>query len=152
MNLSISEFGKNIWAWLFWGLLFWLVLELGPFRIAALVLKKTAGELAGPYLAFAVPWAIMAPLIWWLKKWEARDVSPKRLARGWGLSMVLFGVAVTFAVFYSGIKLGFVDMTDAVIDFVLTVLVSAPIFYFVMHHMANRSSSNRSRTCSCVVP
>jgi hypothetical protein len=144
MRLSISRSRESIWIWLFWGIGIYLALELGPCLIAARVLNMTVGELAGPYLAFAVPWAILAPLIWWLRKGEEQGASPKRLARGWGLSMVLFGAAVTFAVFYSGIKLGFVDINDAVIDFVLTVLVSAPIFYFVMHHMAMTRTSVRA--------
>ncbi|MGB6691060.1 MAG: hypothetical protein WBE76_24770 [Terracidiphilus sp.] len=144
MNLSISEFGKNIGAWMFWGLVFWLVLELGPFLITGWVFKKTAGELAIPYLAFAVPWAIMAPLIWWLRKWEERGVSPRRVARGWGLSMVLFGFAVGFAVFYLGINLHLIAPRDAVIGFVVTVLLSAPIFYFGMYHMALARISSRT--------
>lgn len=136
MNMSFSEFGKNIWAWLFWSFGFYLVLELGPFVIAAWALKKTAGELVGPYLAFAVPWAIMAPLIWRLRKWEEGGVSPKRLAHGWGFSMALFGVAVGLAVFYSGIKLQVMDSKDAVVSFAVVVLLSVPIFYFGMYRMA----------------
>jgi hypothetical protein len=144
MNLSISEFGKNIWAWMFWGLVFWLVLELGPFFIAGWVFKKTAGELAGPYLFFAAPWAIMAPLIWWLRRWEDQGVLPKRVARGWGLSMVLFGIATAFAVFYTGIKFHLMEPRDAVISFFVMVLLSAPIFYFVVYRRAlTRISSRR---------
>jgi len=144
MRLSISEFGKNIWSWLFWGLAFWLVMELGPFLIAERVLKKTAGELAGPYLAFAVPWAIMASLIWWLWKWEERGVSPKRLARGWGLSMALFIVALGVAVFYSGVELGLLDRKDAVVSFIVTTLWGGCIVYFTLYHMVLRRISARS--------
>ena len=131
MKLSISRSRESIWVWLFWGLGIYLVLELAACRIAAQVLNKTADELAGPYLAFAVPWAILAPLIWWLRKWEEQGVSPKRLARGWGLSMALFGVAVAVAVFYSGSVLRLMDPTDVAGGFIATVLLSVPIFYFV---------------------
>ena len=44
----------------------YLALELGPFFIVRQVLHKTVGQLAGPYLAFAVPMAIFLPLVWWL--------------------------------------------------------------------------------------
>jgi len=144
MNLSISEFGKNIWAWMFWGLVFWLVLELGPFFIAGWVFKKTAGELAGPYLAFAVPWAIMAPLMWWLRKGEERGISPKRLAHGWGLGMALFGVALAVAVFYSGVELRLMDRKDAVVSFIVVVLLGVPVFYCTLYRRALPRISARS--------
>jgi hypothetical protein len=138
---------------MFWGLGFWLVLELGPFFIAELAFKKTAGELAGPYLAFAVPWAIMAPLIWWLRKWEERGVSPKCLAHGWGVSMALFGVASMVAVFYSGVELSLMDRKDAVVSFIVVVLFSVPIFYctlyrWVLMRISARSSKKMGGSCS----
>jgi len=142
--ISSAKARESIWAWLIWGLGFWLVLELGPFFIAGSVLKKTAGELTGPYLAFAVPWAIMAPLIWWLRKWEEQGASPKRLARGWGLSVTFFSIAVMVALFYSGVELGLMDRIDAEISFVVVVLLSAPILYFGMYHRALKFTSVRA--------
>jgi len=136
MGISISEFGKNIWAWMFWGLIFWLLMELVPFSLAGLVLKKTPGELVAPYLAFAVPWVILAPPIWWLRKWEGSGVSPKRLAQGWGVSMVLFGIAVNFAVFYSGVQFHIIGLEDAIIYFVVATLISGPTGFLVMYLMA----------------
>jgi hypothetical protein len=144
MKLSISKLRKSIWAWLFWGLGIYFVLEFGACRVAAQVLNKTAGDLAGPYLAFAVPWAILAPLIWWLRKWEERGASPERLARGWGLGMALFGAAVVVAVFYSGMVLRLMDPTDVVGGFLATVLLSVPILYFGMYYTALRSISARA--------
>lgn len=144
MNLSISEFGENIWAWMFLGLVFWLVLELGPFCIAGRVFKTTAGELAGPYLAFAVPWAVMAPLIWWLRKCEERGVSPKRLAQGWGLSTVPLGVAVAIAVFYPGAEFRLMDRKDAVVSFIVVELFSVPILYCTLYYMALAIASSRT--------
>jgi len=144
MKLSISRSRESIWVWLFWGLGIYLALELGACRIAALVLNKTAGELAGPYLAFAIPWAILAPLIWWLRKWEEHGASPKRLARGWGLGMAVFGVAVAVAFFYSGSALRLMDPTDVAGGFIATVLLSIPILYFGMYYTALRPISARA--------
>lgn len=62
---------------MFWALGMYLALELAVGCVAAQVLNKTADELAGPYVAFAVPCAILAPLVWWLKKWEEQGASPK---------------------------------------------------------------------------
>ena len=144
MKLSISRSRENIWAWLFWGLGIYLALELGACRIVAQVLNKTADELAGPYLAFAIPWAILAPLIWWLRRREDLGASPKRLARGWGLGMAVFGVAVAAAVFYSGMALHLMDPADVVGGFVTAVSLSVPILYFGMYYMALRSISARA--------
>jgi hypothetical protein len=144
MRLSISRSRESIWIWLFWGLGIYLALELGPCLIAARGLNKTADELVGPYLAFAVPWAILAPLIWWLRKREELGASPKRLARGWGLSMACFGVAVIVAVFYSGSVLRLMDPKDVVGGFITTVLLSIPILYFGMYYTALRSISARA--------
>ncbi|MGB6194588.1 MAG: hypothetical protein WBF42_19145 [Terracidiphilus sp.] len=130
--------------WLFWGLGIYLALELAACRIAAQVLNRTADQFAGPYLAFAVPWVIFAPLIWWLRKWEEQGETPKRLARGWSLGMALFGVAVEAAVFYSGTVLRLMDPTDVAGGFIATVLLSVPILYFGMYYTALRSISARA--------
>lgn len=132
------------------GLVFLLVLELGPFLIAMVVLKKSAGELAGPYIAFAIPWGIVLPLVWWLRKWEEQGASPKRLARGWGLSIALFVIAIGAAVFYSGVKLFLIDRGDAIVSFVATGLWGGCIVYFVLYHMAlRRITTRRSKDLSC---
>jgi hypothetical protein len=135
MRLSISRARESIWVWLFWSLGILLALELGACRIAAQVLNKTAGELTGPYIAFAAPWATFAPLIWWLRKWEERGASPKRLARGWGLGMAFFSIMVDVAVFYSGRVLHLMNPTYVVGGFITTVLIGIPISYFVVYHL-----------------
>jgi hypothetical protein len=144
MRLSISRSRESIWVWLFWGLGIYLALEAGPFLIAGLVLKKTVGEMAGPYLAFAVPAAIIMPLIWYLKKWEEQGVTPKRLARGWGLSMVIFVVAMGVAVFYSGVKLHLMGRWDAVVSFIVSTLWGGLIVYFTLCHMVSRRLSSKT--------
>jgi hypothetical protein len=95
----------SLWAWLFWGLPIYLVLEVVPFLIIGYGLKKTVAELVGPYLAFAVPAVILISLVWWLWVWEEQGTSPKRLARGWGTSVTLWGVSLLVATTYSGVKL-----------------------------------------------
>lgn len=136
MKLSMSKSRENVWVWLFWGFGIYFLLELGPFVIAARVLNRSARELVGPYLAFAVPWAIFAPLIWWLRKWEEQGTTPKRLAHGWAVGMVFFGVAAAIAVFYSGNALRLMDPTHAIGDFIAVVLFMVPILYFTMHRLA----------------
>lgn len=137
---------KIIWAWLFWGLGIYLVIELGTFFIANLALNKTVGELAGPYLAFAAPGAIMLSLIWWLKKWDLGGASPKALARGWGLSMVLLDLTIASAGLYSGVKLGLIDLSDVEIPFIGAILYGGLISYFGMYYLIlQRISATASR-------
>lgn len=143
MKLSISRSRESIWVWLFWGLGIYLALELGPFIMAAQALNKTAGELAGPYLAFAAPAVIVMPLVWWLKKREEHGASPKRLARAWGLITALFIVAVTVALFYSGVELRLMDASRAFGGFVAAALWGAFIVYFSAYRTALRQISAR---------
>jgi len=135
MRISISRSWESLWVWLFWGLGIYLALELGPFFIAKQALSKTAGELAGPYLACAIPGVIFMPLVWWLRKWRERGMDPKRLARRWGVSTALFCVAVVVAVSYSGVKLGLMDPTDALGGLVVSISLSVPVLYFTLHYM-----------------
>jgi hypothetical protein len=144
MKLSISGSRESIWVWLFWALGIYLALEAGPFLIARWVLRKAPGELAGPYLAFAVPAIIIMPLVWWLRKWESKGASPKRVARGWGLSVAIFGVAGIAALSYSGVALRLMDRVDAEVNFVVMVLLSVPILYFGIYHRALRFISSRA--------
>jgi hypothetical protein len=138
MRISISRAWESLWVWLFWGLGIYLALELGPFFIAKQVLNKTASELAGPYLACAMPGVIFMPLVWWLRKWRERGMDSKRLARGWGVSTALFGVAVVVAVSYSGVKLSLMDPKGALGGLVVSVLLSVPVLYFTLHSMVLR--------------
>jgi hypothetical protein len=74
MKLSISRSQDSIWVWLFWGLGIYLVLELGPFLLLGVALKKTAAELLSPYLACAMPGVIFMPLVWRL--WQREKQGP----------------------------------------------------------------------------
>jgi len=146
--LAAQQFGRtmrlSLWAWILWSLPIYLLLEVGAFLIIRECLRKTASELIGPFLAFAVPWAIFAPLVWWLRKWEEQGATPKRLARGWGLSMALFSIAVMVALFYSGMELRLMDQMDAAISFVAMVPLSTPICYFVVYSRALTVISSRT--------
>ena len=144
MKMSITRSRESIWVWLFWGLGTYLVLELGPFLLLGAALKKTAAELACPYLACAMPGVIFTPLIWRLWQRERLGTSPKRLAREWGVSAAIFGLAVVVAVIYSGVKLGLIDPSDAIGGLVVSVLLSLPIGYFTLHNMVLTRISSRA--------
>jgi hypothetical protein len=58
--------------------------------------------------------------------------------------MVLFGVTVPGAFFYSGVELHLMDPKDALGGFVVTVLLSVPICYFGMSRIAFRTISTRT--------
>src|ERR1035437_5598277 len=120
--LTAREFGRTIrlslWGWLLRGLPIYLGMEFGAFLLVGFALRKTVGELAHPYIAFALPAVIFFPLVWWLRAREEEGASPKRLARGWVLSMSLFFLAVIAATFYSGIELRLMDPKDALGGFV----------------------------------
>jgi hypothetical protein len=49
---------------------------------------------------------------WWLREWEQRGVSIKKLAHGWAISISLFLITVQIASFYSAIKLNFITSLD----------------------------------------
>lgn len=146
--LIAQQFGRpmrlNLWRWLSLSLPIYFVMELGAFLTIAWYLNKTVGELVGPYLAFTVPWAIVAPLVWWLRILEEQGISPKRLALGWLLSIALFFVAVMVATVYSGIELRLMDPKDALGAFVVTVLLSIPSLYFVAYRRTLRVISTRA--------
>lgn len=134
----------SLWAWLFLALPIYLVLEVGPFMIIGWVLKKSVGELVGPYLAFAVPAVIIFPLVWWLRIWEEQGASPKRLARGWVLSTALFLIAGIVATFYSGIELRLMAPKDALGGFIVAVLLIVPSLYFITYRRTLRVISTRA--------
>lgn len=71
-------------------------------------------------------------------------MEPKRLARGWGLSVALFGAAIVIALYYSGVKLGLMNRVDAIGGLAVSVLLSAPILYFTLHYMAISHFSSRA--------
>jgi hypothetical protein len=144
MRLAISRSRESVWVWLFWGLGIYLLLEFGSFLLAAMLLKKTIGELVIPYIAFAIPWVIFAPIIWWLRKWEEQGASPTRLARLWALGVAVFGTTIYLAAFYSARMLDFMSGTDALIDCVVVVLLTIPVLTFVLYQRAIRVLSART--------
>jgi len=144
MRLSISRSRESIWVWLLWGLGTYLVLELGPFLLLEVTLKKTATELFRPYLACAMPGVVFMPLVWRLWQRDKQGPLPKRLAREWGVSVALFGLTVVGGVTYSGVRLGLMDPSDAIGGLVVSVLLSVPISYFVSYHVVLTRLSARA--------
>jgi membrane protease YdiL (CAAX protease family) len=87
----------------------YLVAELGFFVLIKRFFRATWSELAGPYLAFAMAMMFFLLLVWWLRNWEKRNPSPRRLALGWGLSVAVFASMVDGAFAYSGVVLGLIN-------------------------------------------
>ena len=144
-RLSMSQSRESIWVWLFWGLSTFLVLELGTFLLASLALNKPVGDLVGPFLSYAIPAAILLALVWWLRKREDNGAaSPKQLARAWGVSMILFLVAVISATCYSGVMLHLMSLSDAIATFIVSFLMGVPIAYFVSYGMTLNIISSRA--------
>jgi hypothetical protein len=139
----ISRLLSNFWVRMFLALCLYLALELTLFAIFKQVRRATVGELAGPYLAFAVPGVIMLLAAWWLRRWEEQSPSPKRVALGWCLAALLFFSAVATAFFYSGLKLHLLNASDAQI---FMVVGPAGVLFasFSLYRMALSSISARA--------
>ena len=146
MTLSTSNARKNLVVWLFGSLGFYLVLEAGIFLLVGTALAKSARALAGPYVAFALPGATILSLVWWLHRSEKRGSPPRRLARGWGMSVAVCCVMVMGAASYSGVALGFESPGTAIGGGVAGALLGAFITYLTMYHMALARISSRGQT------
>lgn len=148
MRVLVCGREKNwsFWKWLFWGLVIYSALEACAFFGAWMILKRTVREFSGPYIAFIVPGAVIISLVWWLNTWRERGAPLKPLARGWGLSMALFGVACLGALAYSGIQLHLVDPSDAMARFIVTTLIVVVIGYFSGYRTALNRITARQRT------
>jgi len=146
MASSILRSRAKFWMRMFWALCLYLALELGPFVIVKHVLHTTEEKLAGPYLAFAVPGVIVLLLAWWLRKWEERGPSPRRLAFGWGLSAAFFFSAVAGAFFYSGVTLHLLNPSK--IGSFITVgalgvlIASFSLYYTALSRISARATRN----------
>jgi len=125
----------NMRRWLFWGIGTYLMLEIGSFLALGFALKKTVGELACPYLACAMPCVIFMPLVWRLRLREEQGTPAKGLARGWGGSATIFGVAAVLALVYSAVALDLMRPMDAVGALVVSLLLGVPAFYFTAYYM-----------------
>jgi hypothetical protein len=125
-----------MWQWLFQGIGIFLALEMASFVVLGFALKKTVIELAGPYFAIAVPSTIMFSVIWHLNRRAAMGAKPQKLARSWSLSVAIFFIAVTAAMYYSSATLGVMRPEDALVDLVLALLIGVPSCYFGVYKMA----------------
>jgi len=125
-----------MWQWLFQSIGIFLMLEMASFILLGIALKKTVTELAGPYLALAVPCAVMFFVIWRLRQRAAQETSLQKLARSWGLSVGVFFTAVAAVMYYSSAALGLMRPKDALADLVLALLIGIPSVYFGVHKIA----------------
>ncbi len=146
MRSSAPFSQPSIWKWMFWTFGLYSILELALFVVIGLVARKSVGELVGPYLAFAAPASIVLALVWWLKNWEKRGASPRRLALGWCLSAVFFFSGTAIALVYSGIVLRLVDQRNIVIFVVACVagvfVVSFSAYFQLRPRIFERAARN----------
>jgi len=127
-----------------WALCLYLALELGVFVLVNQGLRRGTEELALPYLAFAAPGVIGLLLAWRLRKWEEQGASPRRIAAGWCLSVVLLFSTVALSFLYSGVKFRLFRPSDAK-SFMVVALVGALIASFSLYRMALSRISARSK-------
>lgn len=143
MRSSIFRVHTNMFVKMLFAYCLWLALEAGEFAVAKQILHATETELVGPYLAFAVPGAVILPLAWWLKKWEKRAPSPKRLALGWSLCTALFFCVAIAAFYYTGVHLQLLKLSNVwifVVEAAAGVLVGAIGMYrMVLPRISARS-------------
>ena len=144
MRLPSSRWRRSFCGWLVEGLSLYLVLGIGLFLVLQFALKKTAAELACPFLACATPEPILLAVVWWLRRREEQGVSPKRLAREWGVSVTAWGAALVVAIAYAGARLGFLDPTDAVGGLIVTELVGIPTMYFTTYYAVIAGMSSKA--------
>jgi predicted Na+-dependent transporter len=108
-----------------------------------LVFHKTPNEMAGPYLAYAVPGPIFLLVVLGLRTWEDRGGSPKRLAIAWTLCTTLFMFIILGATVYSGAKLHLIDPNDAVGILVVACVGGALIGPFMMYRRVLKVTTAR---------
>lgn len=128
-----------------WAIVLNFALVLVPTYFVMLVLHKTAGEMAGPYLAYAVPGPIFQLVALWLRTWENRGASPKRLALAWVLCTTLFMFTIIGATAYSGAELNLIDPEDRVPVVVLSVM-GAFIVPFTTYRRVLKVTAERAAT------
>lgn len=109
-----------------------LILVLAVAFFAALILHKSASEMALPYLVFAVPGPIFLLVSMWLRVLEDLGVPPKRIAIAWTLMMMLFALAIDGATVFSGVELRLIDQQDIyafAVSGVFLTLITPLMFY-----------------------
>jgi hypothetical protein len=128
---------------MFWAICLYLALEFGAFVLVKLILRVSVGDLFGPYLAFAIPGISVLFLAKWLRDWEGRGPSPKQTAFAWAITMVLFFLAITAALFYSATNLRLINASDAVWVFGVMAVGGTTAGLFAGYNMALASVSAR---------
>ena len=141
---SIPKTPANMRIAMLWAICLYLALEGVPFVVVKLIANVSVGELFGPYLAFAVPGVIFLLLAMSLRRWEERGPPPRRLALGWGLSIVFFFLAICGACFYASVTLRFVHRDDAVWVFGMMAVAGTPVGFFMMYNMVLQRIASRA--------
>jgi len=144
MGTLSTNMAKNLWAKMFWAIVLYFGLVLVPVLFAMLVLHKTAGEMAGPYVAFALPGPIFLLLAMWLRVWEDRGASPRWLALSWSVCMLLFMLVVLCAIFYSGVELDLINLHDVAGSSVVACVAGALIVPFMMYRWVLKVTAARA--------
>jgi hypothetical protein len=119
------------------------VLELLTFVLVGFIFHKSIDQLKGSFFAYLLLFAFMLPTTWWLREWERRGASTKKLVHGWAISVSLFMILIQVASYYSAINLKFITNLDwgafffAMVCGVSVVYITA-IFYIPIK-LGNRS-------------
>ena len=144
MGTLSASMPEHLWVKMFWAIVLYLGLILVPVLFVMLVLHKTAGEMVGPYVAFALPGPIFLLVSMWLRVWEDRGASPRRLALAWSICILLFMFVGLGATFYSGVELHLINLQDAVGGFVVACVAGALIVPFMMYRWVLKVTAARA--------
>jgi len=134
MNLSLSNARKSCLVWMFWFFGAWLVLETGSLFVAVWLFNIPAHQLVAPYIALAVPPAVIGPFIYRINR-RPVDYS-KRRAHNMATASTVFYELWQAALFYSSVKLGLLSVNDAISTAIVMCLFGGPIVYFGAYHTA----------------
>jgi len=144
MRSTIARLRANIWVKMFWAIVLFLAYVFVAALLVMLVLHKSAGEMVGPYLAYAVPGPIFLLVVLWLRAWEDRGASPKLLALVWCLCTTLFMFTIVGATTYSGVVLHLIDSEDRVAFFIVSGVMGAFIVPLTMYRRVLKVATERA--------
>jgi hypothetical protein len=110
------------------------VVNLVPALLAAIVLKKSAGQIAEPYFALVAIQIVATMLAWRLRKWEERGGEPARVAFGWALMVAFLSCGAIATFVYSAAEFRLLDVRanwDVILFAgIATIFVSGVSMYY----------------------
>lgn len=146
MMSSISpSLPENFWRKMVWAIVLDFALWLVPALLVMVVFHKSAVEMAGPYLAFAVPVPIFVLFASWLRILEDRGLSPRQLALAWSLMTMLFASVIGVATVYSATQLHFIEPEDVLAFVVAGVLVALIPPFTIYRRMLNVTAARAAK-------